>query len=265
MENIFWVVSKVIWSLLAPEVLLLFLLILGTCLLWTRHSKRGHNIITFSVVIIALITILPFSDLILSPLENRFPVPKKLPNKVSGIIVLAGAEEISVTSDRNQPSLNSGGERLTTFIWLANNYPDAMLVFSGGSGSLFNQKQKSVDTARMIFEQVGLDSKRVKFESESKNTAESANYTFQLIKPNIDQKWILVTSAYHIPRSVGLFRRAGWNVIPYPVDFITTKSLVFKFDLKEIGKFSRGLREWLGILVYRIIGKTSELFPRPYS
>ena len=264
MDTIFWVVSKVIWILIAPETVLLFLLVLGSFLLWTRREKLGRRVITFTAVIVVVVAILPLSDLILFPLENRFPVPKILPNQIDGIIVLAGAEDISVTSARGQPSLHSGGERLITFAWLAKRYPGAILLFAGGSGSLFNQKQKSADTARMIFEQIDLDSKRVRFESESRNTAESASSSYQLIRPKFDENWILITSAFHMPRSVGVFRKEGWSVIPYPVDFSTTKNFSLKFDLMELGRFSQGMREWIGILAYRVIGKTSELFPKAH-
>ena len=168
-----------------------------------------------------------------------------------------------MTTARGLPALNSGAERLTTFVWLAHIYPDAVLLFSGGSGSLTDQKHKSADTARKIFYQVGLNPDRVQFESDSKNTSESALESYELIQPSPDQYWVLVTSAYHMPRSVGLFRKAGWNVIPYPVDFQTTKSFSLKFDLREIGRFSQGIREWLGLIVYRATGGTLTFFPGP--
>ena len=265
MDNIFWVISKIVWNLMAPETLLLFLLIFGVSLLWTRRNKSGRFIITATVAIVAMVSILPFSTWILHPLEDRFSIPKKLPDRVDGIIVLAGAENISVTAARGQPSLHSGGERLTTFVWLAHVYPSAILLFVGGSGSLIDQQHKSADTARKIFHQIGLDPERVQFESDSKNTAEGASKAYQLIQPKPDQNWILVTSAFHMPRSVGLFRKAGWHVIPYPVDFNTTKNSNLKFDLREIGRFSQGIREWIGILAYRAMGKTAVLFPGPRS
>ena len=264
MESVFWVVSKIVWALIAPETLLLFLLILSAGLLWTRYNKQGRVLISSTVFIITMVSVLPFSLWILRPLEDRFAIPEKLPDRVDGIIVLAGAENIFVTIAHGLPALNSAAERLTTFAWLANVYPDAILLFSGGSGSLIDQKHKSADAARKIFYQIGLNPKRVKFESDSKNTAESALKAYQLIQPQLGQNWILVTSAYHMPRSVGLFRKVGWDVIPYPVDFNTTKSFNLKFDLKEIGRFSNGMREWIGLLVYRVSGKTLAFFPGPH-
>ena len=263
MESIFWIVSKIAWALIAPETLLLFLMILSAGLLWTRYNKQGRILISSTVLIVAMVSILPFSYWILGPLEDRFPVPEKLPDRVDGIIVLAGAEDISVTAARDQPSFNGGGERLTTFVWLAHVYPNAVLLFAGGSGSLTNQENKPSIVARKIFSQIGLEPKRVRYESDSKNTLENALKSYELIKPTPDQRWILVTSAFHMPRSVGLFRKVGWNVIPYPVDFNTTKRIRLKFDLREIGRFSQGIREWLGLIVYRAIGGTLTFFPSP--
>ena len=262
-ESVFWVISKIVWALIAPEALLLFLLILGVGLLWTRYNKQGRVLISSTVLIITLVSVLPFSSWILRPLEDRFPIPKELPDRVDGVIVLAGSENIAVTAARGQPSLHEGGERLTTFVWLAHVYPDAILLFSGGSGFLTEQKHRPADTARKIFNQIGLDPERVRFESDSKNTAENALKSYELIQPSSDQHWILVTSAFHMPRSVGLFRKVGWNVIPYPVDFRTTKSFSLKFDFREIGRFSQGIREWLGLMVYRATGATWVLFPGP--
>jgi len=265
MDNTFWVISKVFWGIVAPETSLLILLILGTVLLWTRRNKAGGLIITSSVVIIAMVSIFPFSTWIFHPLENRFPIPSKLPDEVDGIIVLAGAENISVTAARGQPSLHGGGERLTTFVWLARLYPNAILLFSGGSGSLIDQKYKSDDTARKLFDQIGLEAERVQYESDSRNTAESASKSYQLVQPKLGQNWILITSAFHMPRSVGLFRKVGWQVIPYPVDFNTTNSSSINFDLMEVGRFSQGLREWVGLVAYRMKGQMTELFPGPDS
>ena len=265
MESVFWVVSKIIWALIAPETLLLFLMILSVALLWTQYNKQGRILISSTVLIIAMVSVLPFSYWVLRPLEDRFAVPEKLPDRIDGIIVLAGVEDLAVTAARGQPSLHDGAERLITFVWLAHVYPDAVLLFTGGSGSLTDQKNKPSGVARMIFRQLGLDLERIQFESDSKNTAENALRSYELIQPSPDQRWILITSAFHMPRTVGLFRKVGWNVIPYPVDFSTTKRADLSFNLQNIGSFSQGIHEWIGLLVYRTFGKTSSFFPGPIT
>ena len=116
MESVFWVVSKITWTLIAPESFLLFLMILSAGLLWTRYNKQGRILISSTVLIIAMVSVLPFSYWVLRPLEDRFTIPEKLPDRIDGIIVLAGVEDLAVTAARGQPSLHDGAERLTTFV-----------------------------------------------------------------------------------------------------------------------------------------------------
>ena len=266
MDTLFWIISKVYSNLASPNNGLLILLVLGVILLWTRFKLAGKWLVSMTTGILLIFAVLPVSFLILLPLEERFPAPTTIPDKIDGIIVLAGAEEASITAARGQPSIDGGAERLTTFVALARIYPEARLVFTGGMGGLTNQKFDRTVTARKLFDQLGLDSKRVEYENKSRNTAESATYTYEMIKPRNQENWILVTSASHIPRSVGVFRKVGWDVIPYPVDYKTTgEARLHNSGL--IGTYWAGvaLHEWIGLLAYRITGKTSELFPSPSS
>jgi len=122
------------------------------------------------------------------------------------------------------------------------------------------------DTARILFEQLGLSEDRVQFESKSRNTIENARLSFDIAKPQKGESWVLVTSASHMPRAVGVFRKIGWPVIPYPVDFNTTGKIEFRISLdglRNISSLSWALHEWAGIVAYRLMGRTSELFPGP--
>jgi uncharacterized SAM-binding protein YcdF (DUF218 family) len=266
METTFWILSKLLWQLLAPEKVLLILLFLGATLLWTRKNILGRWLISIAVLILMVGTLLPISSFLLWPLEERFSPPSELPKNIAGIIVLGGPEKAGVTATPGQPSLNEGGERLITFVGLARRYPEARLIFAGGSGSLTSREYKTSDTARMLFELLGLSRERVLFDAKARNTYENAVNSFELIGQKPEGNWILITSAYHIPRSVGIFRKIGWNVIPYPVDYQTTGQLRFdwKFaSLHNFIQFSKGLHEWTGLFIYWMTGKTSELFPKP--
>lgn len=202
----------------------------------------------------------------MKPLEERFSVPTELPENLTGIIVLAGPEKPLVTWARGQPSLGEGAERLTSFVALARRYPKARLIYAGGAGSLLYQNYKSNETARLLFSQLGLNLDRVQFDTEARNTVENAVNSFKLIGQKAEGDWILITSAYHMPRSVGIFRKIGWDVIPYPVDYQTSGK--WKYDWKfatlyNFLEFSTGLHEWLGLIAYWVTGKTSALFPKP--
>ena len=171
-----------------------------------------------------------------------------------------------ITRYRGQPSLTSGAERLTEFIALAKRYPNARLAFSGGSGLVGHQDIKEAETARFFFDQMGLDTKRIVFEDQSRNTFENALYTFKLLAPKPGERWVLITSASHMPRSVGSFRKAGWAPVPFPVDYTTygpaQRSIGFNM-VERLARFGTGLRAWSALLIYHLLGRTDALFPAP--
>jgi len=266
MDTFFWILSKIFWSLASPEKLVLILLFAGTVFIWTTKQKLGRGLVSLSALMFFVLTLLPANIFILKPLEERFSVPSELPENVSGIIVLGGSEKSVITWTRGQPSFNEAAERLMAFVALARRYPLAQLIYAGGAGSLSQQNYKSNETARKLFKQLGLTVDRVHFDSKARNTVENAVNSFNLAGQKTEGNWILITSAFHMPRSVGVFRKIGWNVIPYPVDYQTSGELRFDWKFSIMENFlenSRGLREWLGLIAYRMTGKTATLFPKP--
>jgi uncharacterized SAM-binding protein YcdF (DUF218 family) len=219
---------------------------------------------SFATVAYLLILFLPISDWITAPLEDRFPQLSALPAHVDGIIVLGGAVNPETTARRGRPTLNSEAERMTEFVRLAKHYPEARLVFSGGSGRLDFQRATltEADVARQFFKEQGLDPARVAFENKSRNTYENIVFTKALIRPGAGEVWLLVSSARDVPRSMGIFRKQGWDVVPVPVAY---KSGGVRNNLlgDNLQKLDRSSHEWLGLLVYRITGKTDDLFPAP--
>ena len=266
MDTIFWILSKLFWTLASPEKVVLILLFAGTVFIWTKRQKLGRGLISIATLTLLVFTLLPINIFLMKPLEERFPVPTQLPENLSGIIVLAGPEKPMVTWARGQPSFAEGAERLTTFVALARRYPQARLIYAGGSGALTQHGHGTTETARMLFKQLGLNSDRVLFDTKARNTFENAVNSFNLIGQQAEGDWVLITSAFHIPRSVGIFRKVGWNVIAYPVDYQTSGKLNYDWNIGSLYnflEFSRGLHEWLGLIVYRVTGKTSALFPKP--
>jgi uncharacterized SAM-binding protein YcdF (DUF218 family) len=196
----------------------------------------------------------------------RFPLSRSLQGKVDGVVVLGGTVNQYISAYWGQPSLTGGAERLTEAVGLALRFPAARVVFSGGSGSLVNQEIKESSVARAFFAQMGVAPDRLTFESESRNTVENAQLTYRTIRPRPGERWLLVTSAMHMPRAMGCFRRAGWAVEAYPVDFVTTgyDNLGPGFDMvASLDSFGAALREYMALAVYRILGRTDALFPRP--
>lgn len=222
--------------------------------------------ILFTVLAAALIllTIFPAGEWLAYPLEKRFQTNPALDDKVDGIIVLAGPENAKLSALWQQMEFRDGAERYTAFMMLARRYPHAALVFTGGSGSLTKQEYKAADYAREFFIQQGMDIGRITFERESRNTYENALYSKELVAPRAGEQWVLVTSAMHMPRSVGIFCKLDWPVIPYPVDHMAAPdfSLSPGWALAaHLNDFVSIIHEWIGLTVYYLSGKTTELLP----
>ena len=183
-------------------------------------------------------------------------------NLVAGLIVLGGAVDPFTTAARGLPTLNSEAERMTEFVRLAKFYPAARLVFSGGSGSLHPASVSEAAVARLFFARQGVDTERVLFEDRSRNTYENVLLSEKLAKPKPGEVWLLVQSARDVPRAVGVFRKLGWPVIAVPVAYKTGRSGAADFT-GNLDLLNNSIHEWLGLVVYRLTGKTDELFPGP--
>jgi uncharacterized SAM-binding protein YcdF (DUF218 family) len=262
-----FVVSKILWFLGNPQTLALLVLLVGTLLLFGRRWHLGRAIVAFITALAMLLVVLPAGRWSMQLLEHRFP-PPDLPSHVDGIILLGGEIDQEVTLAYGVPSLPNGAGRILAFAALAHRYPDAKLVFTGGSGRLFNQAQTEAEAMPLVLRAIGLDPARVIMEARSRTTYENATLTRDLVKPQPAQTWVLVTSAYHLPRAVGCFREAGFPVIPYPSDFQTLPEGGRWFD-KPIG-FDSGLesvslaaREFIGLVAYRLAGYTDAWLPAP--
>lgn len=258
-----FLLSKVLWELVRPSTLLLLTALCGALLLWSRLYKTGRALLVGSLLLLLLPALLPLAALLERPLENHFPQPA-LPPRVDGIVILGGAENPATSAARQQAVLNGAGERWLKGLELAQRYPEAKLVFSGGSSALAGGGLTSATVAERLFNDFGVDPARTVLESRSRNTYENARYTAQQLRPRAGETWVLITSAMHLPRAVGLYRKAGWQVIPYPVDYRSSGRARLDPSLRfaeEMENFDAAVREWLGLVAYRLMGRTNALFP----
>ncbi len=261
----FWA-SKVLWLIVNPGNILLILLILGLALLWTRWWKAGRRLVGFVALTGLILAVFPVGKWMYGALEDRFPPYRKPHVQVDGIIVAGGIVNPVLTVDRGQISIGAGAERLFAMVALAKKYPQAKLIFTGGSGLLLHQDKKEAHFVGPLLEQLGVAPGRVIFEDQSRNTVENVTFSLPLAKPKAGETWLLVTSAFHMPRAVGAFRKAGWEVTPYPVDYRTRGEteppLQFNFAY-GMGSLGGALHEYVGLLTYWLVGNTDELFPGP--
>ena len=265
MDTLFFYISKLIWLFFSPDSLLLILIILSLTLLYLGKTQLAKITLTITSLLFILIALLPIGEWFLYPLESRFQSNPTLPEKIDGIIVLSGAENAELSSMWKQVELNAAAERDLTFIRLAKKYPNAKLIFTGGSGSLTKQEFKGADIAEKLFRQLDFNTKKIIFENESRNTYENIIYSKNIIKPNKNENWILITTGWHMPRSVGISCKADWPVIPFPVDHQTKKSDLFRinFNLSDnLKTLKMGIKEWLGLFAYYLSGKTTSLLPK---
>ena len=261
-----FVISKLFWLIVNPVNVFIFVLTLGTVLLLTRFKRMGQKLVLFATGLMLFFAILPVGGWLTETLENRFPGNPEIPHDVAGIIVLGGTINQYISATRGQPSLSAGGERFTEFVYLARRFPQAKLIFTGGSGALFDQNLKEADAARVMFDRIGLEEGRVLYERNSRNTVENADFSRKLAGDRFVGKWVLVTSALHMPRAVGVFRKAGWQILPYPVDYLTDGRGSFGPGFRPLGgmmALNRAGREWIGLLAYRILGRIDDLYPGP--
>ena len=257
--------SKIAWFLVNPPTVAFFVLAVGTILLFTRRWRAGRLIVGATMVLSAVLMVAPVGTWLFRVLEYRFP-PPNLPAHVDGIIVLGGEIDSKLSLAHGQPVIGEGAARLLGFAELARRYPDAKLVFTSGSGLLLDQSHTEAAAMPVALKAVGIDPARVIFENRSRNTSEHALYSRELVKPAPGQVWVMVTSAFHVPRAVGCFRKVGFPVIPYPVDYRTQLSQWDDFNIsfdRGFGSLSGPMKEYVGLVAYRLLGYTDALLPGP--
>ena len=265
MADLLFLASKLFWAVARPNTLALVLAVAGALLLW-RGRRFGRWPLALGLGWYVAVFSLPVAALLTLPLESRFARPASLPGPVTGIVVLGGAVEGELTAAHGIPALNGAAERMTEAVALALRHPEARLVFTGGSPSVVPGRPSESDTARRLFADLGLPAARLTFEEQSRNTHENAVLTHRLIQPRPGETWLLVTSASHMPRAMGCFRAAGWQVLPWPVNYTTARDpgLWWHWPFPtRLNQAEWAMREWIGLLAYRLMGRTDALFPAP--
>jgi uncharacterized SAM-binding protein YcdF (DUF218 family) len=262
----FFVLSKTASLLLVPSNLLLIIGLAGLALLLTRWRRLGRRLALTSLTLFLALGLLPVGAALNHIIENRFPVWDPSRGTPDGIVVLGGAIDPALSRVRGQIVLGGAAERVTIIAELARDYPKARIVFSGGDASLLANQPNEADYLYPLLDTFGVPRDRVVLENKARNTAENAAFTKALVAPKPGERWLLVTSAQHMPRAMGCFRQVGFPVEAYPVDWHSTP----RWRWLQPTEFGRTLatvddavHEWVGLIVYRLTGRTSELLPGP--
>lgn len=238
----------------------LVLMGVGAVFQFVSLKKMGKKILLIALIPFLIINLTPVSRLLLYHLEQRFPQQFELPSDAKGLILLGGYFSLLEAQIKGRPIYNLAGGRVIEFISLARRYPNLPIVLTGSF--------EETELTQKLFDEMGIDKARVTIENQSQSTYDNATQSYEVVKPKPEDKWILVTSAHHMPRSVGLFRGAGWNVMAYPVDYHAPslplkKLLLTVLDHHNPIAWKIVMLQWAGLIRNFVGRNSSELFPGP--
>jgi uncharacterized SAM-binding protein YcdF (DUF218 family) len=265
---LFFVLSKTLGVILLPANLLIGAGLVGAVLLATRFVAPGRKLLVASVVLLAVCGYSPLGFWLLYPLEARFPAWDAARGAPDGVVVLGGAIDPDLSAAHDIPVLGGSMDRVIVAAGLARRYPNLRILYSGGNPNLIaDDAAKEADYVAAVFATFGISRDRVMLERRARNTQENAEFAKAMILPKPGERWLLITSAFHMPRSVGIFRKAQFRIEPYPVDWrVGGRSQLFQFApsaLEGLGRIDTAVREWIGLAAYWATGRTSEFFPGP--
>jgi uncharacterized SAM-binding protein YcdF (DUF218 family) len=254
-----FLLSKIL-ALITQPLVWVFVVLVLSLLCAKRRPRTSRTLVALALLGMLLTAWKPLPEALLRALESRYAemAPNTKLDGYAGMVVLGGATESGRTQMAHvQPMLNEAAERMTGTVAVLRANPQLRVVFTGGEGMLMGVGQTEAERAKMFFDSLGVSAQQVQYESASRNTYENAVLTAQL--PGVDptQRWLLVTSAWHMPRSMATFKKAGWNVTAYPVDFRTGDSSDW-LDFSMAGgalDWQLALHELVGLLAYQLTGR----------
>jgi uncharacterized SAM-binding protein YcdF (DUF218 family) len=263
----FFILSKIFGFFALPSNLVMAIGLVGLVLLCTRFSRFASWLVVTSLVLLAVAGLSPLGNALILPLEDRFPPWDASRGPPDGIVVLGGSVSADVSAARGAIALDEAAERITVAAELARRYPNMRIIFSGGSSALLFEEGAEAFFALRQLADLGVAPERMTAEAQSRNTIENAVFSRRIADPKPGERWLLVTSAYHMPRAMAVFRAAGFPVEAYPVDWRTRGPRDAMQPFGSVGDGLRrtdtAMREWVGLFVYWVTGKTAILFPAP--
>jgi uncharacterized SAM-binding protein YcdF (DUF218 family) len=268
----FFYLAKALWFVLQPSTLIALLIGYGAILIWTGWARWGRRFVTVGAILLLLAGLSSLGNALILPLEDRFPrTDLDKPPAPTGFILLGGAEDRLVGGARHAPTLNEAGERIVEAVILAKRFPEAKIAFSGGDAGILNKSSSEAEGAAALLTALGVPREQLVLEANARDTYENAVFLKReltkdgLLAPRT--RWVLITSAYHMPRAMGAFRAAGFDVEAWPVDYRTRgeADLTRPFDKVSEGlrRVDTATREWVGLLAYWLRGRSDALFPAP--
>ncbi|GGF92175.1 membrane protein [Rhizobium wenxiniae] len=261
-----FLLSKLFWVFAQP-LSIAFLLATLAAVLAVIGWRRLSGLSAFLSALTLFITLFTTMGVVaLQVLEARFERPAEDPAEVSCMIILGGAFDNEINTARGGMELNQSADRFVEALRLARNHPEARILVSGGDGSISGTFEGEAQTAERFFSAFGISSDRLIKENTSRTTYENSLNTAELLKAQGLKNCLLITSAFHMPRSVGLFAKVGITVTPWPVDYrtsgVVTPGLDFTQPALNAQITTTAVREWMSLAAYYLTGRISSFFPR---
>lgn len=272
----FFYLSKILWPLLQPLYHMAIALFVTCIASMTGWRKTAIVSSIYAVLIMLLFGMGPVGYNLLVYLERQYERPVLANDMVPhGIVVLGGSFEEDLTAHYGRVMAGGAMERMTTFMVLARRYQDmpTKLVFSGGSAKIGQTTEDNIkaggfftdaDAAALFFLEQGFPLERITFEPKSRNTFENIAFSEDLLKPHHSEEWILITSAYHLPRAMNVAQQQGWPIIAYPVDYRTDGQYRYglNWHIRQNFYFTHlAIHEWAGNAIYYLTGKSASILP----
>ena len=261
----FFYLSKIFWFVVQPLALVMILMAAGFVAGLAGWRRAAAWLSGAGLVSLLVLGLSPLGLLMMNALEDRIPRPP-LPDRVDGIIILGGSLDTRVSGTRGEPELNDAADRVTEGVALARRFPQARVIFSGGTAAVLFDDISEAGVAGRLMESLGLEPGRIELEGRSRDTYENAVETRRMADPKPGEVWLLVTSAFHMPRAVGCFRMAGFDVVPWPVDYRTPSGAAVwrpsSANIRNVEKVHFAIREYIGLAAYWLSGRTDAQLPR---
>ena len=258
--------AKLFWFVFSPLSLVMGLLLAGILAGTLRKRRTSRWLIGLATLLLVVSTTTNLGLLLVRPLEARFERPAE-PAAIDGIVVLGGGMNSSLNGLNGGWELNRAGDRFAEALRLALRHPEARILVTGGITAFSDAAETEAAAAMRFFTDFGIAPERLLAEDRARNTEENAQFAKALAAPRTSETWLLVTSAAHMPRSVGLFRKAGFEVTPWPTDYFTATdvwpSLALGSGTENLDILNAALREWAGLTAYYLTGKIDDWVPGP--
>ncbi len=253
----FFTASKIGWYIVAPSHLLIWSLVAAAILL-IRGRRAGKVLTVLCAALFLLVLFFPIGNLALQPLEDEYPRPP-WPERVDGILVLGEGLNGEIYASRGVAGLGPESDSLVALRILAERYPAARIIFSGGSGELAGSRVPEAQIAEDILRGMGLPASRIAVESASRNTWENIELSRAIAKPAPGETWLMLASAFHMPRAMAVARSLDWPLVPWPSTYLTSETMMEPpVSLgANLARLDLAAHEWVGLLVYRLDHKAN--------